>query len=251
MNRTLTLLGASAILLGVISGAAEARKVYYEIEGKRYSYSTNNRAQTSLARKRIQAAKEAEAAKAKADEERQKNPLVGLFGSEVQREATQAQARLKDLMGEKTKVVEERPSRSERRAARAERRKSRDEGRKAVAAKQEPKQEPKQAVAQAKKPPQPEPELAEAETAIAEPIDVSDRAKKVKSISFDVESGIKTTIMIDGSVEEEPFDSGVLSQLAPANGETTSLTAFVNQLRALPAVEATGSIGTKVATPAP
>ena len=44
----------------------EAKTVFYEINGQRYSYDTNNRQQTAAARTRIEAAKTAEAAKAQA-----------------------------------------------------------------------------------------------------------------------------------------------------------------------------------------
>ena len=57
MNKTFLLLASSAILVGVASHKAEARKVSYEIDGKRYSYSTNNIAQTAEARARIEAAR--------------------------------------------------------------------------------------------------------------------------------------------------------------------------------------------------
>jgi hypothetical protein len=73
--------------------------------------------------------------------------------------------------------------------------------------------------------------VAIAPPAIAEPLSQEDRARKVKTISFDVQSGIKTTVMLDGAVEEEPFDSSVLAQLAPEQGRANSLTAFVKQLR--------------------
>jgi len=57
---------------------ARAKMVYYEINGQRYSYSTNNRAQVKEARQRIDAANAAEAAKAKAQAERSANPLVAV-----------------------------------------------------------------------------------------------------------------------------------------------------------------------------
>jgi hypothetical protein len=52
----------------------------------------------------------------------------------------------------------------------------------------------------------------------------------VKSVSFDLSSGIKTTHMMDGSVHEEPIDSGTVSKLSaePPGG---SLTGFVDQVR--------------------
>ena len=74
MNKTFLLLASSAILMGVASHKAEARKISYEIDGKRYSYSTNNIAQTAEAKARIEAARAAEAARAKAAAEKGENP---------------------------------------------------------------------------------------------------------------------------------------------------------------------------------
>ena len=72
--------------------------VYYEINGQRYSYSTNNRAQVKEARQRIDAANAAEAAKAKAQAERSANPLVAVFGSKVQSDAKEAEARAQQAL---------------------------------------------------------------------------------------------------------------------------------------------------------
>jgi ABC-type taurine transport system ATPase subunit len=83
---------------------------------------------------------------------------------------------------------------------------------------------------------------------IAEPVDPQ-RRTKVQSISFDIQTGIKTTIMIDGTIEEEPFDSSALTFLAPEPERVSSLTAFVNQLRKMAPEDTTGSIRTSVAEP--
>jgi hypothetical protein len=64
----------------------------------------------------------------------------------------------------------------------------------------------------------------------------------LKAVVFDVGSGIKTTIMIDGSIHEELFDSSVLSKLTPEHGAMDSLSGFVNQLRKSSSEETTGSI---------
>lgn len=66
----------------------------YEIDGQRYSYSTNNIQQVKEARQRIEAANAAAAAKARAEAERAANPFARIFGSQAQREAAEAQARL-------------------------------------------------------------------------------------------------------------------------------------------------------------
>lgn len=238
MNRTFLLLASSGILIGMASHGAEAKKVTYEIDGKRYSYSTNNRAQTAEARARIEAARVAEAARARAAAEKGQNPLAAVFGSQAQRDAVEAQNRLQHVLLNGGSTTEAPKVFPERRSAR--RGKSTSEVRTVAAP-------PRTASAQ-----EPSPALntpaAMAPPAIAEPLIQGDRARKVKTISFDVQSGIKTTVMMDGAVEEEPFDSSVLAQLAPVQGDASSLTAFVKRLRdgaqAQPE-EATGSIQPK------
>jgi hypothetical protein len=236
MNKTFLLLASSAILVGVASHKAEARKVSYEIDGKRYSYSTNNIAQTAEARARIEAARVAEAARARAAAEKGENPLASVFGSQAQKEAVEAQNKLEYVLVNGNSSAETPQASPERRSVR----------------RSKPTKEAKatpQRLASAQEPPRPvKMPVVMVPLAVAEPLNQQDRAKKVKTISFDVQSGIKTTVMIDGAVEEEPFDSSVLAQLAPELGETNSLMAFVKRLRdgvrAQPA-EATGSIGPK------
>src|SRR3954471_24689188 len=55
----------------------------------------------------------------------------------------------------------------------------------------------------------------------------------IKSVSFDLNSGIKTIRMMDGTVHEEPIDSSAMSKLGsePAGA---SLTSFVDQVRKAP-----------------
>ena len=236
MNKTFLLLASSAFLVGVASHKAEARKVSYEIDGKRYSYSTNNIAQTAEARARIEAARVAEAARARAAAEKGENPLAGVFGSQAQKEAVEAQNKLEYVLVNGNSSAETPQASPERRSVR----------------RSKPTKEAKatpQRLASAQEPPRPvKMPVVMVPLAVAEPLNQQDRAKKVKTISFDVQSGIKTTVMIDGAVEEEPFDSSVLVQLAPEQGETHSLMAFVKRLRdgvqAQPA-EATGSIQQK------
>src|SRR5215207_3047209 len=93
MRKNIVLLGAAGISASLVAGSAEAKLIRYEINGQRYSYSTNNRQQTLEARERIAAAAAAESAQARADAEAAANPLVRLFGSPAQREAAQTQSR--------------------------------------------------------------------------------------------------------------------------------------------------------------
>ena len=94
MCKKYRLLCAVSFSLCIPASVAEAKLVRYEIDGQRYSYSTNNIQQVKEARQRIDAAKAAAAAKAQAEAERAANPFARIFGSPAQREAADAQARL-------------------------------------------------------------------------------------------------------------------------------------------------------------
>jgi hypothetical protein len=97
MRKNIVLLGAAGISASLVAGSAEAKLIRYEINGQRYSYSTNNRQQTLEARERIAAAAAAESAQARADKEAAANPLVRLFGSPAQREAAQSLSRVQQV----------------------------------------------------------------------------------------------------------------------------------------------------------
>ncbi|MEE1611054.1 hypothetical protein [Microvirga sp. CF3016] len=244
MKKTLILLGASIVTHGMMFSGAEARLVRYEINGKQYSYSTNNRAQTAEARKRIAAAKAAEAAKTKAEAEKAKNPLAAAFGSTTQKEAKEAEGRLQQILSGPTEYMA--VSQPVRDRVDEPARKLQDKQARQASVVSKPTQRPVTIVRAPAKP-----VLASAAAAslvIAEPI-TPQKQTKVKSVSFDMQTGIKTMIMIDGTIEEEPFDSSALAFLAPEPGQTNSLTAFVNQLRKMAPEETTGSIRTSVAEP--
>ncbi|QRM28013.1 hypothetical protein [Microvirga sp. VF16] len=242
MNKTLILLGASIVTHGMMFSGAEARLVRYEINGKQYSYSTNNRAQTAEAKKRIAAAKAAEAAKAKAEAEKSKYPLTAAFGSSAQREASEAEERLQKLLsGPPEYMAVSEPARE---PADVSDKKPQDKpSRPASIAKA-----PQKSIVVVRAPASPTRVAPPVALVIAEPVD-PERQTKVKSVSFDIQSGIKTTVMIDGTIEEEPFDSSALSFLAPEPENTNSLMAFVKQLRKVAPEETTGSIVTSVAEP--
>jgi hypothetical protein len=237
MKKQLALIGATAIALGITVQSVEAKKVTYEINGKRYSYSTNNRQQVATARKRIEAAKAAEATKAKAEAERAKNPLVFLFGSQTQREAAESQSKIEQAVSEKGKASAGTPKIT-RTATEDQSKTDAKEKLRTAALTQEPAR--------------PKPSLVAAmpaATAIALVKAGTLATPMVKSVYFDADSGIKTIIMTDGSVHEEPFDSSMLSRLASDDGGPTSLTAFVNQVRSAYPVETTGSTLIRTAQP--
>jgi hypothetical protein len=230
-------------MLGAMPHQAEARLVRYEINGKQYSYSTNNIAQTAEAKRRIAAAKAAEAGKARAEEEKTKFPLAAAFGSQTQKEAAEAKKQLEQLLSGKDQAVEAPKPAPERRTAQGPK----------------PQDKPSPQISEAKAP---QPTLAPLKVtairtgmsrptsspAIAEPL--TERFQtRVKSVTFDVATGIKTTIMIDGAVEEEPFDSSMLAHLDPELGPGNSLMAFVKQLRKTAPEDAVGSITPKTGQP--
>lgn len=283
MNRGSVFAGVLAVAFGAALGGAEAKLVRYEIDGQRYSYSTNNRQQAREARQRIQAAKQAAASRAQADAERAANPLVGVFGSPTQASAAEAQARAQQVLAQPTQAADDatssvKGSRAERRRARAEvkaeraraRREAQAEARrsrssrtaqssddepagkaKASAKRQQRMQETKAEPAKLQpvapeRPVAADPKRAgesvvsapntQASTSgpVPEPARPPNSQKPViKSVSFDLSSGIKTVRMTDGSVHEEPIDSGTISKLGsePAGA---SLTNFVDQVRKTP-----------------
>jgi hypothetical protein len=55
----------------------------------------------------------------------------------------------------------------------------------------------------------------------------------IKSVSFDLDSGIKTVFMTDGSVHEEPVDSSTASKLS-AEPAGPGLTSFLDYVRKAP-----------------
>jgi hypothetical protein len=105
--RKLSLCFASVLAFGLIAGTAEAKRAEYEINGIAYTYSTKNRAQVELARRRIEAANRAAEIKARASAEAVSNPLVRLFGSRTQAEVPAAEAELQKVLAERE------PSRAE------------------------------------------------------------------------------------------------------------------------------------------
>jgi NADH dehydrogenase/NADH:ubiquinone oxidoreductase subunit G len=240
MIKVLTTLGASVVALGALLGGVEAKTVFYEINGQRYSYDTNNRQQTATARKRIEAAKTAEAATAQAAAERASNPLVALFGSQTQREAEAAQAQLQQI------VAEQEPAAGKRQPA-------------VQGTKDDSVAKPANGQAGETSVNEREPAAAAAiaatQPAAVHPIaqdlhDPADPARPeglsraaIRLISLDAETGIKTVIRVDGSIHEELFDPSVLSTLdpAPRSGGSTRKAIGANQSPKVSPDEMTGS----------
>jgi hypothetical protein len=223
MSKVITSLGTSIVAFGILIGGLEAKTVSYDINGQRYSYDTGNRKQAAAAQKQIEAAKIAEAAKTKAAAERANNPLVTIFGSQTQREAAEAQAQLEKIVSDQQQATainkSQRPMSD-----------TKDEGVQNVASAKTGElaavNDREQTAALA---------IAPVETAAprlsspdqrkpAEPARSGEApATAIKSISLDVETGIKTVIRTDGSIQEELFDPGILSKLASEHGSIGSV----------------------------
>jgi NADH dehydrogenase/NADH:ubiquinone oxidoreductase subunit G len=213
MIKVLTTLGASVVALGALLGGVEAKTVFYEINGQRYSYDTNNRQQTAAARKRIEAAKTAEAATAQAAAERASNPLVAIFGSQTQREAEAAQAQLQQIVAEQEAAAGKRQP-----AVQATKDDSVAKLANGQAGETSVKErEPAAAVATAATQPAAVHPIAQDLRDPADPARPEGLSRAaIRLISLDAETGIKTVIRVDGSIHEELFDPSVLSTLDPA-----------------------------------
>jgi hypothetical protein len=247
MTKGLMMLGALVVALGALLGGVEAKTVFYEINGQRYSYDTNNRQQTATARKRIEAAKSAEAATAQAAAERASNPLVAIFGSQTQREAEAAQAQLQQVIAEQ-EAAAGKPQRA------------------VQATKDESVAKPANGQAGETSVNEREPAAAAAvpatQPAAVRPIaqdlrDPADPARPeglsraaIRLISLDAETGIKTVIRVDGSIHEELFDPSVLSTLdpAPRSGGSTRKAIGANQSPKVLPDETTGSTSVRELT---
>jgi len=264
MNRGSVFSGVLAVALWATLDTAEAKLVRYEINGQRYSYSTNNRQQVHEARQRIQAAQQAAAATAQADAERAANPLVRVFGSPTQSNATEAQARAQHVLAQPSQAIDNAASSAESSRAgvkaRAEWSRAQREAR-AEARQKRLSRTPQflddETAGKAKTPATTRPDAAAERLAAAaakreetaslaphaaasapglvpEPVGSRTGPKPaIKSVSFDLASGIKTVFMTDGTVHEEPIDSSTASKLS-AEPAGAGLTSFVDQVPKAP-----------------
>jgi hypothetical protein len=246
MRKLFTTLSVSVVAFGTLIGSVEAKTVFYEINGQRYSYDTSNRKQAAAARKQIEAAKVAEAAQAKAAAERASNPLVALFGSQAQREAAEALAQLEKILSDQqqqaaaaSKDQHTSPATKDEGAARP----ARDDTSKPV----ETTEDQQTAAVATVTSPSPVPDLR----ARAAP-DRTDNARKaaIRSVFLDAETGIKTIIRTDGSIQEELFDPSILSKLDPEHRSAGAVRNVVNTdpLPKPSPEDATGSTGFRGAT---
>ncbi|HYY84058.1 MAG TPA: hypothetical protein VE686_06100 [Beijerinckiaceae bacterium] len=224
MTKAAPAVGALIVSLSVAVGGAEAKLVRYDIDGQSYSYSTNNHEQTAVARERMAAAKAAADARAKAQAEASANPLVRAFGSQAQRDAAAADARLREVLARNAPQaapasgqVRRAPPPGE--AAKAEPKAPARPTRVARSAVQDPvdtgsleRQTPARAA----------PESARAARSVP-------AAPKVDAIVYDFASGIKTIHMADGSVDEDVFDRDMAASLKRAQPSGGPRVSFVNE----------------------
>ncbi|QRM35506.1 hypothetical protein [Microvirga sp. VF16] len=248
MSKVSTTLGASIVALGAFLGGVEAKTVFYEINGQRYSYDTNNRQQTATARKQIEAAKTAESATAQAAAERASNPLVTIFGSQTQQKAEAAQAHLQQIIaeqeaaaGKRQRVMQATKDESVAKPANGQAGETASVNERAPAA----------AVAIAATQPAAAHPMAPDLRDPAEPVRPESLSRAaIRSISLDAETGIKTVIRVDGSIHEELFDPSVLSILDPAPrsvGSASKVTG-ADQSRKISPDETTGATSVREMT---
>jgi NADH dehydrogenase/NADH:ubiquinone oxidoreductase subunit G len=242
MSRTFTALGASIIVFAALGSGVEAKSVFYEVNGQRYSYDTSNRRQTAAARKVIEAAKAAEIAKATAAAERASNPLVAVFGSQAQREAEAAQAQLNQIVAEQEQAAAVSKSQRALQAAKEERSATSGDGKA-----DDPTRVTEREKAAATGTPTAQsgmPKLADSAEAVQ-----SKGASRVaiRSVFLDAETGIKTIIRSDGSIHEELFDQDILSRLDPES-RSASVASDVPDVSQPTPDDVTGSISFRETT---
>jgi len=232
MRKSLGFFAAGGLASLAMLTGAQAKMVRYKINGQRYSYDTNNRQQVEEARWRIAAANAAYAAWVKAEAERASNPLATLLGSPTQREAADAQARLKQVISSPPAKAMA-GSEADGRAAAAERTRvareptPRKEAIPGFVPRAEPEHPGKPKVAARPKPSALAVTTEKASTPTSAKVAARPKARQlaVQSIHFDPDTGIKTTLMTDGTVHEEPFEPPAAAnskQGGPTTDDVTS-----------------------------
>jgi hypothetical protein len=224
-------------------GGAQAKMVRYEINGQRYSYNTNNRQQVEEARRRLGAANAAYAARLKAEAERASNPLAAVLGSPTQRETAEALARLRHVMSSSPPAEPAAGSETGRRAAAAERTR--------VAREPTPRKEAIPGFVPRAEPERPgKPHKVAARPKRSAPVETTEkpatpksakvaarpkptaqtREPAVRSVHFDPDTGIKTTLMTDGTVHEESFEPRAAAGSRQGGPKTEDVTSGLHKL---------------------
>ena len=223
MIRRASILGVASALLGLSVASVQAKVVHYDINGQRFAYSTNNRAEVQLARQRISAAQAAAAARAKADAELAANPLARVFESPSQKEAKAAEAHLAGILADAPSTPE--PPQGKKSSTRADRPEHTATSTSPKPSKREPVRQARDAGVTTGSVHQKEARSPRPEPSPNKPTS----SPKVESIVFDFASGIKTVFRADGTVQEglfEPAEAEKLKRRSRSGGPEIS---FVNR----------------------
>jgi hypothetical protein len=235
MSKNTALFGAISISCCVAAASAQAKLIRYEINGQRYSYSTNNRQQTKEARARIEAAAAPGAARSRADADGAANPLARIFGSQAQKDAVDAQARAQQVAPAETQpeVASTSSLRRSRGAGRASARQAsaREEHR------QERRQEHRQALREARLERQKAARVAHAQKLAARTAVIpADRPRKEPETTSSIRQPVR--VLSSAPAVETPSPVGGRSAESPTKeAGGGSLTDFVNQVRKAPTDE--------------
>jgi hypothetical protein len=225
MAREAPVFGALMVGLLLAASGAGAKTARYEIEGQRYTYSTNNLEQVAVARERMEAARAAADARAKAEAERSANPLLRAFGSQAQRDAAAADAKLRETLAGNT-AQEPSPAPRVRRAPAREvaREERKAPARPSAQVDRREVHEPVNTGSLVGPEPATRPNRAAPQNDRPVPA-----APRVEAVVFDFASGIRTMHMADGSVDEDVFDRSMAASLKRAQRSGGPRISFVNE----------------------
>jgi len=229
MRNIVAIAGTFALVLGVLAECAEAKTMVFEAAGRRYSYETTKAEQVAAARKLIDAANAADAAKATADAERQANPLVAIIGSSAQKAATEAQSRLDQAIAtyeQETASMQRQPASREAEAGKSGPA-GREQNRRRAAARPKGKVAP----SEDESAPGASQEATAARSTRSSPIQPpAPTQPTVKNVISDPSSGIRTIFMTDGSIREEPID-GAKPSISSDRGDAGASTGSIIRAR--------------------
>ncbi len=230
MRKIVIAAGTFALVFSVLAECAEAKTMVFEVAGRRYSYETSKVQQVAAARKLIEAANAADAARAAADAEREANPLVKIIGSQAQKAAAEAQTRLAEAIStyeQETAAMQRQPASQD---VGADKRGSATREQAGLRTVPTPSGQAatRQDEPAARKVSQ---EAIAARSTSSNPGQSQPQAQPtVKNVFSDVSSGIKTVFMTDGSIHEEPID-GTTSSTSSDGGDASASTGSINRAR--------------------
>jgi hypothetical protein len=229
MRKLIAIAGTTALVFGGLIDFVDARTRSFEIGGRQFSYETTNPQQITAARKLIEAANAADAAKAKADRELAANPLAKLLGTQAQKEAAEAQAHLVKTIAAYEQETSVQPKPASQKAFEEPRRaattKRTGPGAAGTAREQGAAPGGREVHADAT-----EASDTVRATHVNPPPSPAALRPAVKNVFVDAASGIKTIFLTDGSIHEEPIDPSKPS-LSPDRNDAGASTGSINQAR--------------------